>query len=67
MMKLVAGVTVFQDLVGTRMSINYSEVDDQGTVVADNKRIDRIITDQTTKDDAAALMQSAQSILDNMG
>lgn len=66
-MKLVAGVTVFQDLVGTRMSINYSEVDDQGTVIADNKRIDRIITDQTTRDHAAALMQSAQSILDNMG
>ena len=67
MIKLVAGVTVFQDLVGTRMSINYSEVDDQGTVVADNKRIDRIITDQTTRDYATALMQSAQSILDNMG
>lgn len=67
MMKLVAGVTVFQDLVGTRMSINYSEVDDQGTVIADNKRIDRIITDQTTRDHATALMQSAQSILDNMG
>lgn len=66
-MKLVAGVTVFQDLVGTRMSINYSEVDDQGTVIADNKRIDRIITDANLKASAAALMQGAQSILDNMG
>ena len=67
MAKLVAGVTVFQDTIGIRMSINYSEVDDQGTVIADNKRIDRIITDQTTRDHATALMQSAQSILDNMG
>jgi len=67
MMKLVAGVTVFQDLVGTRMSINYSEVDDQGTVIADNKRIDRIITDAEMKASATALMQGAQSILDNMG
>jgi len=66
-MKLVAGVTVFQDLVGTRMSINYSEVDDQGTVIADNKRIDRIITDADLKASATALMQGAQSILDNMG
>jgi hypothetical protein len=65
-MKLVAGVTVFQDLVGTRMSINYSEVDDQGTVIADNNRIDRIITDADLKASAAALMQGAQSILDNM-
>lgn len=67
MTKLVAGVTVFQDMIGVRMSINYSEIDDQGNVVADNKRIDRIITDQTTRDHATALMQSAQSILDNMG
>lgn len=66
-MKLVAGVTVFQDLVGTRMSINYSEVDDQGTVIADNKRIDRIITDADLKASATTLMQGAQSILDNMG
>lgn len=66
-MKLVAGVTVFQDLVGTRMSINYSEVDDQGTVIADNKRIDRIVTDADLKASATALMQGAQSILDNMG
>ena len=66
MTKLVAGVTVFQDLVGMRMSINYSEVDDQGTVVADNKRIDRIITDADLKANATAIMQGAQSILDNM-
>jgi hypothetical protein len=65
-MKLVAGVTVFQDLVGTRMSINYSEVDDQGTVIADNKRIDRIITDADLKASAAALMQGAQNILNTM-
>lgn len=66
MTKLVAGVTIFQDLVGMRMSINYSEVDDQGTVIADNKRIDRIITDADLKVNATALMQGAQSILDNM-
>jgi len=65
-MKLVAGVTVFQDLVGTRMSINYSEVDDQGTVIADNKRIDRIITDADLKASATALMQGAQNILNAM-
>lgn len=67
MAKLVAGVTVFQDTIGIRMSINYSEVDDQGTVIADNKRIDRIITDADLKASATTLMQGAQSILDNMG
>lgn len=67
MTKLVAGVTVFQDMIGVRMSINYSEIDDQGNIISDNKRVDRIITDVQTKDHANALMQAAQSILDNMG
>ncbi len=66
MTKLVAGVTVFQDMIGVRMSINYSEIDDQGNVVADNKRIDRIITDADLRASAAALMQGAQNILNTM-
>lgn len=66
MTKLVAGVTVFQDLVGTRISINYSEIDDQGTVIADNKRIDRIITNADMRAAASALMQGAQDILNAM-
>ena len=66
MTKLVAGVTVFQDLVGTRISINYSEIDDQGTVIVDNKRIDRIITNADMRAAASALMQGAQDILNAM-
>ena len=66
MTKLVAGVTVIQDLVGTRISINYSEIDDQGTVIADNKRIDRIITNADMRAAASALMQGAQDILNAM-
>lgn len=66
MTKLVAGVTVFQDMIGIRMSINYSEIDDSGNVVADNKRIDRIITDATMRSEATALMAGAQEILNGM-
>lgn len=66
MTKLVAGVTVFQDMIGIRMSINYSEIDDQGTVIADNKRIDRIITDTDLRANATALMQGAQELLNAM-
>lgn len=66
MTKLVAGVTIFQDMIGVRMSINYSEVDDHGTVIADNKRIDRIITDVDLMASATALMQGAQNILNTM-
>ena len=44
-MKIVTSIGLFNDAVGKRMSITYSEVDDTtGQVVSDNKRIDRVIT-----------------------
>ena len=48
MSKSVTSVTIFQDAVGTRLSATYSEVDDNaGIIIADNKRINRIVTDAT--------------------
>lgn len=44
-MKLITSVTVFRDAVGMRMSATYSEIDDEGRIVSDNKRFDRVITD----------------------
>ena len=64
MMKTVTSVTVFQDAVGLRMSATYSEIDEQGNVVADNKRFDRVLTDTTTKKQANALLNFAQSLLE---
>ena len=46
MIKKVTAVTIWNDAVGMRMSISYSEIDKEtGTVVSDNKRIDRVIVD----------------------
>ena len=64
-MKVVTSVTVFNDAVGTRMSVTYSEVDETtGKVISDNKRIDRVITDKAAKDEAAALTEYAQAFID---
>lgn len=64
-MKVVTSVTVFNDAVGVRMSITYSEIDEvTGQVTADNKRIDRVITSSTTKNIVNDLTDVAQNFVD---
>ena len=66
-MKVVTSTTVFQDSVGMRMSITYSEVDDQtGKIIADNKRENRVLTDKTAKSHANSLLSYAQDYIDSL-
>lgn len=63
-MKIITSVTVFKDAVGTRMSATYSEVDDAtGRVISDNKRFDRVITDEGAKSAADNLLDYASASL----
>lgn len=65
MIKTVTSVTIFNDAVGMRMSITYSEIDEStGKVISDNKRIDRVVTDKTAKGNANSLMDYAQEFVD---
>lgn len=64
-MKTVTSMTVFNDAVGMRMSITYSEIDETtGKVTSDNKRIDRVITASEVKNLANELMDYAQEFVD---
>ncbi len=64
-MKTVTSMTVFNDAIGMRMSITYSEIDETtGKVVSDNKRIDRVITASEIKNVANELMDYAQDFVD---
>lgn len=64
-MKTVTSVTVFNDAVGVRMSITFSEIDETtGRVTSDNKRIDRVITNIDTKNMISGLMDVAQEFVD---
>lgn len=64
-MNVVTSVTTFQDAVGMRMSVTYSEVDEAtGKIVSDNKRVDRVVTDSDAKSHANALMEFAQRFID---
>ena len=64
-MKIVTSIGLFNDAVGKRISITYSEVDEQtGQVISDNKRVDRVVTDKTAIGHANALAEYAQEFID---
>lgn len=63
-MKIVTSATVWNDAIGKRLSITYAEVDDTtGRVIADNKRIDRVITDSDAANAADALLHAGTEML----
>lgn len=64
-MKVVTSATVWNDAVGKRMSITYSEVDEQtGKIISDNNREDKVITDKATKSKIDDLIEIAQGLID---
>lgn len=64
-MNIATSVTVFQDAVGMRLSVTYSEVDDQtGKIISDNKRVNRVVTDASAKALGNQLIEYAQSFVD---
>lgn len=64
---VVTSTTVWNDAVGMRASITYSEVDSEtGKIIADNKRIDRVITDRETKALMQSVLDKAQEYVDGI-
>lgn len=65
MIKTVTSITLFNDAVGKRISISYSEIDETtGQVISDNKRVDRVVTDRTAKSDIEKVEDYAQEFID---
>jgi hypothetical protein len=66
-MKRATSATVFQDAVGTRLSITYSVIDDEtGRIIEDNKRVTRVLTDATQIAEAQAVITTAQAYIDTL-
>ena len=64
-MKTATSVTVWNDAVGKRMSITYSEVDETtGKIISDNNREDKVITVKAEKDLIEELLDLAQTKLE---
>lgn len=63
--KSVSSATVFNDAVGMRMSITYSEIDeDTGTIVKDNIRVDKVIVKSADKSKCTQVLNLAQEFID---
>lgn len=63
--KKVTSCTVFNDIVGMRMCIVYSEIDiETGTIISDNKRKDIIVTDPSAEKEISDLMEYANGFLE---
>ena len=66
-MKTATSSTVFRDAVGMRLSVTYSEVDDEtGRIIADNKRVTRVMTDSEQIAYAQELINIAQAYIDTL-
>lgn len=65
-MKIVTSAAVFNDAVGTRMSITFTEIDENGIVIDNNKRVDRILTNDEQVRAAEAIKAIAQSFVDDL-
>lgn len=65
-MKIVTSITTWNDAVGKRMSITFSELNEQGQIISDNNRVDRVITDSTIRNYADALNDYAQDYIDSL-
>jgi len=67
MTRQVSSVTFFRDAVGMRMSATYSEIDETtGTIIGDNKRIDRVIVQKSDLDSANEALDIAQRFIDTI-
>ena len=63
-MKVVTSITAWNDSVGKRVSITYSEVDETGKIISDNGRVDKVVVDKNAKNTIDDLLEFAQTIID---
>lgn len=66
-MKIVTSATVFNDSVGMRMSMTYSEIDEAtGKIISDNIRENRVLTSTSEKEQASKILKIAQSFVNGV-
>lgn len=66
-MKKITACTVFRTAEGIRLSMVYSEISEDGVIVRDNCRKDRILMDEDAILSAEKLMDFAQKYLNSEG
>lgn len=66
-MKKVTSVTFWNDAVGKRLSITYSDIDDTtGKIIRDNYRIDQVLVDKEAIAACDQIAETAQGFIDSI-
>lgn len=64
-MKVLTSMTVWNDAMGKRVSITYSEIEETtGKILKDNVRLDRVLVDKEALSACAILTEAAQGLVD---
>lgn len=63
-MNKVTSITTHTTAEGKRISITFSEIDETGKIVQDNKRVNRVVVDEEALGHITALESFAQTIAD---
>lgn len=63
-MKKVTSMTVLTTAEGKRISLTFSEIDDNGNIVKENKRVNKVVVNRNALDCITELEDFAQDIVD---
>lgn len=63
-MNKVTSITLLETAEGIRTSITFSRIDEQGRIIEENKRVNRIVVDTDIQTHIVSLKSYAQSVVE---
>lgn len=63
-MKKVTSMTILTTAEGKRLSLTYSEIDESGNIIEENKRVNKVLVNRAALDYVMELEEFAQGIVD---
>lgn len=63
-MKKVTSITTLTTAEGKRLSVTFSEVDDNGNIIRENERVNKVVVSRDVLMHIAELEEFAQNIVD---
>lgn len=64
-MKRVTSMTVLTTAEGKRISVTFSEIDDNGNIIRENERVNKVVVSRSALNCIAELEAFAQDIVDS--
>lgn len=65
-MKKVTSMTILTTAEGKRLSLTFSEIDDDGNIIKENERVNKVVVNRDAIMCIAELEEFAQSIVEGM-